>query len=140
MSTLSHKRRHNHVVRATLRRKYIYMKTGSMSGDVRECVRRRLLHYWSDNKMVRSERILYYQASGSFRSAILVMDRLTRFRVKAIGSPVVDLQTASRAPRKAGDRTLKTSWWWNALKHSMWNSHLAHPYFDFLLIPRILQR
>ncbi|KAF4128527.1 hypothetical protein GN958_ATG22286 [Phytophthora infestans] len=52
VDTLSRKRRRNPVMRAILRRKYIYMKTGSMSRAVPECVRRGLVNNWPDESMV----------------------------------------------------------------------------------------
>ncbi|ETM98152.1 hypothetical protein PPTG_24718 [Phytophthora nicotianae INRA-310] len=39
MRSFSRKRQGNHTVRAILRRKYNYMKTGGMSGSAPECVK-----------------------------------------------------------------------------------------------------
>ncbi|KAG1693917.1 hypothetical protein DVH05_022839 [Phytophthora capsici] len=48
MRSFARKRRGNHTVRAILSRKYIYMKTGGMSGSVPERVKRGLLANWPD--------------------------------------------------------------------------------------------
>ncbi|KAG6949599.1 hypothetical protein JG688_00014556 [Phytophthora aleatoria] len=52
MSTISRQPRRNHEVRAILCCKYIYMKTGSMSGTVPECVYCGELNYAHEAKQI----------------------------------------------------------------------------------------
>ncbi|KAF4043282.1 hypothetical protein GN244_ATG04320 [Phytophthora infestans] len=54
MRSCTLKRRRNHSVRAILRRQYIDLKAGGMSGSVPECVNRGLLKSWPDTYKVKA--------------------------------------------------------------------------------------